>query len=334
MRKPTMKAPVKKGSKRVKRFEDGGYTGDDEIVKYRMGQIKDPGVDLFKLVRGEEQVAKPVEFEKNKYIPNKDTAKDNKDVGEDKLDVKVDKVEDAPVPFKRTPLITEPPSGKAKVPVIKETTKTIITKVDPKKEVKNTTDDESSRRRQNIEDYNSKSFLDRLGLEAGSAYRNIKGKLKDTTAEDVASTALGLFPAFRGLKALSAGRNAFNKATDVTPKPTQIGKDVERITVDKNQIAYDPKKLGNTKKQLEMDKSGQAGRASSSGAMKDEFKPSELRSDFKKGGKIKSPTMSFQTYSKTGKKAGMKTIKMSSGGKVKSASSRADGCAIRGKTRA
>jgi len=52
------------GSKRMKKFEDGGYTGDDEMVKYRMGQLKDPGIDLFKLVRGEEQVAKPVQLDK------------------------------------------------------------------------------------------------------------------------------------------------------------------------------------------------------------------------------------------------------------------------------
>ena len=60
-----MKKPVKKGSKRVKRFDEGGlYSGDDEIVKYRMGQLKDPGVDLFKLARGEEQVAKPIPLDK------------------------------------------------------------------------------------------------------------------------------------------------------------------------------------------------------------------------------------------------------------------------------
>ena len=56
--------PVKNGSKRMKKFEDGGYTGDDEIVKYRMGQLKDPGIDLFKLVRGEEQVAKSIPLDK------------------------------------------------------------------------------------------------------------------------------------------------------------------------------------------------------------------------------------------------------------------------------
>jgi hypothetical protein len=308
--------PVKNGSKRMKKFAEGGtyfapdsekYTGDDEIVKYRMGQIKDPGVDLFKLVRGEEQVAKPVEFEKNKYIPNKDVEKDNKDVGEDKASAKVEAFESGFEETEGINSVRKPTSGsKAKVPVVKETTKTTITKVDPKKEVKNTTDDESSRRRQNIEDYNSKSFLDRLGLEAGSAYRDIKRKLKDTTAEDVATTALGLFPAFRGLKALSAGRNAFDKATDVTPKPTQIGKDVERITVDKKQIAYDPKKLSYNKPKNSNNKNTSTSTEFKKGA-DDQLYP------FKKGGNIK---------------------KMASGGKVSSASSRGDGCAIRGKTRA
>ena len=52
------------GSKRMKKFDNGGYTGDDEMVKYRMGQLKDPGIDLFKLVRGEDQIAKPVQLDK------------------------------------------------------------------------------------------------------------------------------------------------------------------------------------------------------------------------------------------------------------------------------
>jgi hypothetical protein len=56
----------------------------------------------------------------------------------------------------------------------------------------------------------------------------------------------------------------------------------------------------------------------------------------KKGGKVKDPTMSYQSYSKTGKPAGMKTVtvKKASGGSVSSASKRADGCAVRGKTKA
>jgi hypothetical protein len=55
--------------------------------------------------------------------------------------------------------------------------------------------------------------------------------------------------------------------------------------------------------------------------------------NYKKGGKVKAPTMTFETYTKTGKKAGLKTIpvkKMSNGG---TASSRADGIAVKGKTR-
>jgi hypothetical protein len=330
--------PVKNGSKRMKKFAEGGtyfapdsekYTGDDEIVKYRMGQIKDPGVDLFKLVRGEEQVAKPVEFEKNKYIPNKDVEKDNKDAGEDKASAKVEAFESGFEETEGINSVRKPTSGsKAKVPVVKETTKTTITKIEPNKDVKNTTDDESSRRAQNRVD----------SMKAQNADINVRKRALELTDKGLEeSHPEDYIPGLGALSGLLRKnlRNLGSKfAKDITPKPTQIGKDVERITVDKKQIAYDPKKLGYTKKQLEMDKSGQAGRASSSGAMKDEFKPSELRSDFKKGGKIKSPTMSFQTYSKTGKKTGMKTIKMSSGGKVSSASSRGDGCAIRGKTRA
>jgi hypothetical protein len=46
----------------------------------------------------------------------------------------------------------------------------------------------------------------------------------------------------------------------------------------------------------------------------------------KKGGKVKSPTMKYETYTKTGKPAGMKTVKVS-------ASKRADGCCVKGKTK-
>jgi len=34
--------------KKMKKFEEGGYTGDDEIVKYRMGMIDAKGNDLTK----------------------------------------------------------------------------------------------------------------------------------------------------------------------------------------------------------------------------------------------------------------------------------------------
>jgi hypothetical protein len=63
--------------------------------------------------------------------------------------------------------------------------------------------------------------------------------------------------------------------------------------------------------------------------------PIEKAYGMKKGGNVKSPTMSFQTYTETGKKAGMKTVpvKMAKGGKVSSASKRADGCCVKGKTK-
>jgi len=35
-------------AKKMKRFDEGGYTGDDEIVKYRMGMIDAKGNDLTK----------------------------------------------------------------------------------------------------------------------------------------------------------------------------------------------------------------------------------------------------------------------------------------------
>jgi hypothetical protein len=78
-------------------------------------------------------------------------------------------------------------------------------------------------------------------------------------------------------------------------------------------------------KQMKQDNydAGPAGRARASGAMVDDLTPggadllsTQLRPDFKRGGKVKTK-MSYK-----------------SGGSVSSASKRADGCAIRGKTRA
>lgn len=289
--------------RKVRKFADGGYTGNDEIVQYRMGQIKDPGVDLFKLVRGEEQVAKPVPLDKKPETKAGVKTEETAEVTPVKEDSKTYSYPDSS-------LVKEPPiiGGKTKAPVktsapvnkkpvIKEeTTTTVVTPAKSSSAID--TDDP---------EYRKKPFLERLKLESGAAYNDAKNKIKNTTAEDLASTALGMFPAFRGIKALAAGKNAFDKARDVTPKPDQIGMDARRI-------GMDPRKIGmNPRKQLELDRSGQSNRASSSGGMKGEFNPKDLRSDFKKGGKIK---------------------KMASGGKVSSASKRADGCAIRGKTRA
>ena len=126
--------------------------------------------------------------------------------------------------------------------------------------------------------------------------REIDKPLEKVTPEE------NLIPggALKGLAALSsrliakqaakAGDKAFKAAKDITPGAKLLGKEPKRI-------GYDPKKLT-------MDRSGAKRRAESSGGMKGEFDPKDLRFDFKKGGRVKS------------------------------ASARADGCAIRGKTRA
>ena len=299
--------------RKVRKFAEGGFSDAQEEWLTRGGQSPDR-TDPYILARMRSAV--PDEPKKNNYIPNKDSAMDNKDVGSNK-----------PEPFESgfeetegINAVSKPTTGgKTKVPVVKETTKTTV--VAPAK----TYDDQNSRRAPPIKsssaidtddpEYKKKPFLERLKLESGAAYNDAKNKIKNTTAEDLASTALGMFPAFRGIKALAAGKNAFDRARNVTPKPDQIGMDAKRIGMDaRRQIGMNPRQIGmNPRKQLELDKSGQSNRASSSGAMKDDFKPGDLRSDFKKGGKIK---------------------KMASGGKVSSASKRADGCAIRGKTRA
>ena len=102
-------------------------------------------------------------------------------------------------------------------------------------------------------------------------------------------------------QAAKAGDKAFNAAKDITPGAKQIG-------LDKKQIGYDKKRIGYNKSK---DSSSGSRNTSTSSEFKkgadDQLYP------FKKGGKVK---------------------KMASGGKVSSASSRGDGCAIRGKTRA
>ena len=46
-------------AKKMKRFDEGGYTGDDPIVKYRMGMIDAKGNDLTKKVKAAEPKAEP-----------------------------------------------------------------------------------------------------------------------------------------------------------------------------------------------------------------------------------------------------------------------------------
>ena len=295
-----------KGSPRkVRKFAEGGFSDAQEEWLTRGGQSPDR-TDPYILARMRSAV--PDTPEKNNYVPNKDSAMDNRDVGRD---VGSDKVENETKTYSYpdSSLVKEPPiiGGKTKAPVVKEKIKTTTVVASPK--VKDDSMDEGARRAQNraasIEGQNNDINVRRRVLE------KVDKPLEESHPEDYipgAGTLSGLLR--KGLRNLGS-----KFAKDVTPKPDQIGMDARRIGMDaRRQIGMNPRQIGmNPRKQLELDKSGQSNRASSSGAMKDDFKPGDLRSDFKKGGKIK---------------------KMASGGKVSSASKRADGCAIRGKTRA
>jgi len=106
-------------------------------------------------------------------------------------------------------------------------------------------------------------------------------------------------------------------------------------------------RLRNLSERIRQAESAGAGRGKQGGPTAEELKKHEDKQDAgiytaekgkpptdpegakKKGGVIKSPK--FMSFSKTGKPAGMKKVtKMASGG---SASSRADGCCTKGKTR-
>ena len=125
--------------------------------------------------------------------------------------------------------------------------------------------------------------------------------------------------ALKGLAALSskliakqaakAEDKAFNAARNITPKVKQIGMDAKRIGMDaRKEIGYDKKRIGYSKP-----KGSSSGSRNTSTSSEFKKGADDQLYPFKKGGKVK---------------------KMASGGRVSSASSRGDGCAIRGKTRA
>ena len=246
--------------RKTKRFngETGSYTGDDEIVKYRMGQTKDPGIDLFKLTSGEAQEAKPA-------------AKTRSIVPEAKAEVK-----------------NEP--AKAEV-----TTETNTVSKEPER-IFNETGQEFKR-----------------NPESGALYS------LDEIAKPAAKTVS-------------------------TSKPKE--KKVEEVKEVK-EVKTEPKKGGH----------GRSGRSSAPSFAEDKSNPltdeqkAESKSSYAKkmeAGKSQSPLGRFSfgdnKFSQARAKKSMaaegnyrkggSVKKMAGGGKVKSASARADGCAIRGKTRA
>ena len=264
---------MKKPMRKVKKFETGGsandYKGTDEIVQYRMGQIKDPGVDLFKLARGEEQEAKPVPLKK---------------------------AEAAPTPAKTT---AEP----------------------VKTEVKTTSEDI-------VDETGTKSKFKR-NPETGDLYTPIenmdKSVVKTTKPAASSSSTSSTKPAAKVETKTETKTESKAEAKDDKPVPAKVVKDEKPKTRPKTPgviDATDEERAENRSKLLESFKSIFSGpmdyitKGSPKMRAKEALKSgmaSKDRDTMRKGGSVK---------------------KMAGGGKVKSASARADGCAIRGKTRA
>jgi len=262
---------MKKPMKKFKRFNTGGsandYKGTDEMVQYRMGQIKDPGVDLFKLASGEEQEAKPVPLKKPEAAPTpaKTEAESAKAEPAKTTPVKLasninpeDGKEYTPVdqaaPYKDARLVSAPPIRKPPKPVVRAETKT-ETKVEPKAEAK---------------------------AEAKAEPKDDKPVPAKVTKDEKPKTG----PKTPGALAFTDEERAKNRSRLYEGIKSIFSGPADYIT------------KGSPKMRAkEALKSGMA---------------SKDRDTMRKGG----------------------SVKMASGGKVSSASKRADGCAVRGKTRA
>lgn len=245
--------------RKVKKFETGGsandYKGTDEIVQYRMGQIKDPGVDLFKLARGEEQEAKPVPLAK--------------------------KAEFAPTPAKAAP--AEP----------------------AKTEVKTTSEDI-------FDETGTKSKFKR-NQETGELY-TLDAPTKPTKPAKSTSSSSSTS------NASPAAAPAAKTAAPAVKVEAKDDKTAPKKLTDEEKFDAEVKRL-----RLENVNKPYPKKKSFFEDLKDRF-----------GGKkvYGAKPSSDKDFAAQAIKRGGVIKKMASGGKVKSASARADGCAIRGKTRA
>jgi len=143
--------------------------------------------------------------------------------------------------------------------------------------------------------YRDRPFTERLKREAKDAATEIGTRIKDTSPADAASIAASVLPVGRALQ--MAGRVARGRSAEGVSPSEALSRREAANRAEKEATA----KRSDTAKEAIKAKSD---RTQSSGAMSGDFKTSEIRKGFK------------------------------AGGKVKSASARADGCAIRGKTRA
>jgi hypothetical protein len=143
--------------------------------------------------------------------------------------------------------------------------------------------------------YRDRPFTERLKREAKDAAEEIGTRIKNTTPEDAAMAAATLLTRGRAMN-MDRRVNKGRSAEGVGPSEALSRREAAN-RAEKEATA----KRSDTAKEAIKAKSD---RTESSGAMKGDFKTSEIRKGFK------------------------------AGGKVSSASRRADGCALRGKTRA
>jgi len=143
--------------------------------------------------------------------------------------------------------------------------------------------------------YRDRPFTERLKREAKDAATEIGTRIKDTSPTDAASIAASVLPVGRALQ--MAGRVAKGRSAEGVGPSEALSRREAANRAEKEATA----KRSDTAKEAIKAKSD---RTESSGAMKGDFKTNEIRKGFK------------------------------AGGKVSSASKRADGCAVRGKTRA
>jgi hypothetical protein len=143
--------------------------------------------------------------------------------------------------------------------------------------------------------YRDRPFTERLKREAKDAATEIGTRIKDTSPADAASIAASVLPVGRALQ--MAGRVAKGRSAEGVSPSEALSR---REAANRSEKEATAKRSDTAKEAIK----AKSDRTESSGAMKGDFKTSEIRKGFK------------------------------AGGKVKSASARADGCAIRGKTRA
>ena len=143
--------------------------------------------------------------------------------------------------------------------------------------------------------YRDRPFTERLKREAKDAATEIGTRIKDTSPADAASIAASVLPVGRALQ--MAGRVAKGRSAEGVGPSEALSR---REAVNKAEKEATAKRSDTAKEAI----NAKSDRTRSSGAMSGDFKTSEIRKGFK------------------------------AGGKVSSASRRADGCALRGKTRA